>query len=75
MKVLHTIGQALSLSALAAGTAVPVEARALTTLQGQVTLMNQPVSGSTITLWQTRGGEDPVQLKTVRSNKSESNFR
>ena len=70
MKILHTIGQALSLCALAAGTAVSVEARALTTLQGQVTLMNQPVSGSSITLWQTRGGQDPVQLKTVRSNKS-----
>ena len=70
MKVLKTIGKALAFSALMTGTAVSVEARELTTLQGHVTLMNQPVSGSSITLWQTGGGQNPIQLKTVRSNKS-----
>ena len=71
MKALKTLGQTLALSALAVGTATgSVEARGQSTLSGQISLKGQPVSGSSITLWQTTAGQSPKQLSTQRSNKS-----
>lgn len=71
MKALKTLGQALALSALAIGTTTgSVEARGQSTLKGEISLKGQPVSGSSITLWQTTAGQTPKQLSTQRSNKS-----
>ena len=71
MKAFTTLGQALALSALVLGTATgSVEARGQSTLKGQISLKGQPVSGSSITLWQTQAGQAPKQLSTHRSNKS-----
>ena len=71
MKAFKTLGQALALSALALGTATgSVEARGQSTLKGQISLKGQPVSGSSITLWQTQAGQFPKQLSTQRSNQS-----
>ena len=71
MKALKTLGQVLALSALAVGTATgSVEARGQSTLNGQISLKGQPVSGSSITLWQTQAGRAPKQLSTHRSNQS-----
>ena len=39
-------------------------------MSGQISLKGQPVSGSSITLWQTTAGQSPKQLSTQRSNKS-----
>ena len=58
MKALKTLGQTLALSALAIGTtAGSVEARGQSTLKGEISLKGQPVSGSSITLWQTTAGQ------------------
>ena len=71
MKALKTLGQTLALSALAIGTTTgSVEARGQSTLKGEISLKGQPVSGSSITLWQTTAGQSPKQLSTQRSNKS-----
>ncbi|MCB4377191.1 hypothetical protein FZZ92_06925 [Synechococcus sp. MU1611] len=71
MKAFKTLGQVLALSALALGTATgSVEARGHSTLKGQISLKGQPVSDSSITLWQTQAGQSPKQLSTHRSNKS-----
>ena len=71
MKGFKTLGQALALSALAIGTTTgSVEARGQSTLKGEISLKGQPVSGSSITLWQTTAGQSPKQLSTQRSNKS-----
>ena len=71
MKALKMLGQALALSALAIGTTTgSVEARGQSTLKGEISLKGQPVSGSSITLWQTTAGQTPKQLSTQRSNKS-----
>ena len=71
MNAFKTLGQALALSALAVGAATgPVEARGQSTLNGQISLKGQPVSGASITLWQTTAGQSPKQLSTQRSNKS-----
>ena len=71
MKAFTTLGQALALSALVLGSATgSVEARGQSTLKGQISLKGQPVSGSSITLWQTQAGQAPKQLSTHRSNKS-----
>ena len=71
MKAFKTLGQALALSALAFGTATgSVEAREQSTLKGQISLKGQPVSGSSITLWQSQAGQSPKQLSTHRSNKN-----
>jgi hypothetical protein len=71
MKAFKTLGQVLVLSALTLGTTTgSVEARGHSTLNGQISLKGQPVSGSSITLWQTQAGQFPKQLSTHRSNKS-----
>ena len=71
MNAFKTLGQTLALSALAIGTTTgSVEARGHSTLNGQISLKGQPVSGSSITLWQTQAGQSPKQLSTHRSNKS-----
>ena len=71
MKTFRVLGEVLALGALALGTATgSVEARGQSTLKGQISLKGQPVSGSSITLWQTKGGQAPKQLSTQRSNKS-----
>ena len=71
MNAFKTLGQALALSAFAVGTATgSVEARGHSTLNGQISLKSQPVSGSSITLWQVQAGQSPKQLSTQRSNKS-----
>ena len=50
MNDFKTLGQALALSALAVGaTTGSVEARGQSTLNGQISLKGQPVSGSSIT--------------------------
>ena len=71
MKALKTLGQTLAISALAVGTATgSAEARGQSTLKGEISLKGQPVSGSSITLWQTQAGQSPKQLSTQSSNKS-----
>ena len=71
MQALKTLGHALALSALAVGAATgSVEALGHSTLKGQISLKGQPVSGSSITLWQTQAGQSPKQLSTHRSTKS-----
>ena len=71
MQALKTLGHALALSALTLGTATgSVEARVQSTLKGQISLKGQPVSGSSITLWQTQAGQSPKQLSTHRSNNN-----
>jgi len=71
MNAFKTLGQALALSALAVGAATgSVEARGQSTLNGQISLKGQPVSGASITLWQAQAGQSPKQLSTQRSNKS-----
>ncbi|MDA9699633.1 hypothetical protein N9U74_00445 [Synechococcus sp. AH-736-M02] len=71
MNAFKTLGQALALSALAVGAATgSVEARGQSTLNGQIFLKGQPVSGASITLWQAQAEQSPKQLSTQRSNKS-----
>lgn len=71
MNAFKTFRQTLALSALAVGTAIgSVEARGQSTLNGQISLKGQPVSGSSITLWQAQAGQSPKQLSTQRSNKN-----
>ncbi len=68
MKALKTLGQTVAISTLAIGAVGSAQAGGQTTLQGQVSVMGQPVRDSSITLWQTRGGQDPKALKTVSSS-------
>ena len=70
MKALQTLGQIVAISTLAIGAVESAQARGRTTLQGQVSVMGRPVRDSSITLWQTRGGQDPKALKTVSSSNS-----
>ena len=71
MNAFKTLGQVLALSALALGTATGcVWEKGLKTFTGQISLKGQPVSGSSITLWQTQAGQSPKQLSTQRSNTS-----
>ena len=39
-------------------------------LKERVSLMGRPVRGASVTLWQTRGGNEPKRLKTVSSDSS-----
>ena len=38
-------------------------------LSGQVSVMGTPLQQADITLWESRGGDKPKRLQTVRSNK------
>jgi hypothetical protein len=40
--------------------------------RGTVSVMGKPVADSSVTLWTTRGGQKPEQVKTVRSKKDGS---
>ena len=41
-------------------------------LKGQASLMGQPLQQATISLWESRGGEKPKQLQTVRTDNNGS---
>ena len=41
---------------------------------GSVSLMGEPVSGASVTLWEARGGQDPKILKTLSSSNN-GNFQ
>jgi hypothetical protein len=70
MNVLKTFGKTVAISTLAIGAMGSAEAGVQTTLQGQVSVMGRPIRGSSITLWQTRGGQEPKPLRTVSSSTS-----
>ena len=41
-------------------------------MRGTVSVMGKPVADASVTLWTTRGGQKPEQVKTVRSKKTEA---
>ncbi len=41
-------------------------------LKGQASLMGQPLQQATVSLWESRGGEKPKQLQTVRTDNNGS---
>ena len=62
--------QATLLSTLVFGAGDAALASGQSSLNGRVSLMGEPVRGASVTLWQTRGGEEPTQLNTVRSDSN-----
>ena len=41
-------------------------------VRGTVSVMGKPVANASVTLWRTRGGEEPKPLKAVRTNQDGS---
>ena len=58
------------LASLAIGSASSVEAASESKLHGIISLMGEPVSGASVTLWEARSGQDPRQIKMFSSSKN-----
>ena len=63
-------GLAISLAGISGEQAA--HARNHKALRGMVSVMGEPVSNASVTLWQTHGGATPKRIKTLRSNNDGS---
>ena len=63
-------GLAISLAGISGEQAA--HARNHKALRGMVSVMGEPVSNASVTLWETRGGTTPKRIKTLRSNNDGS---
>ena len=63
-------GLGISLAGFGGGQAA--EASIRNRVRGTVSVMGKPVADASVTLWTTRGGQEPEQVKVVRSKKDGS---
>ncbi|MDA7508151.1 hypothetical protein N8497_00070 [bacterium] len=62
----------LGISLAGFGGEQPAEASIRNRVRGTVSVMGKPVADASVTLWTTRGGQEPEQVKVVRSKKDGS---
>ena len=63
-------GLGISLAGFGGGQAA--EASIRNRVRGTISVMGKPVADASVTLWTTRGGQEPEQVKVVRSKKDGS---
>ena len=59
----------LSISLAGFGSEQAAEASMRNRLRGTVSVMGKPVANASVTLWTTKGGQEPEQVKVVHSKQ------